>query len=220
MPDSDPPVLTEAFSTSRDGAGTGLVLAQIDQAAPRGRPILWVQDRRAASEAGLPSIRGIQSDERPILRVTANRAIDALWAMEEGLECNALSAVIGEVWGNPKALDFTATKRLALRSRRSGVPLWLLRPDGVADLSVAAERWSVAALPSLDNTLDARAPGLPLWGAELFRSRGARPGRWVASHDRATHRLDLVAEVRDGAVGTGAGGDAPARPRAVGDGRP
>lgn len=215
---------TEAFSNGRDGAGTGLVLAQIDAAVAasdpgRGRgPVLWVQDVRAAREGGMPCQRGIAQVGlgMPILRIAARDAVEALWAMEEGLECVALSAVVGEVWGDPRALDFTATKRLALRARRSGVPLWLLRVDGTAALSVAPDRWRVASAPSAANAFDARAPGPARWTAELFRSRGTAPGTWVAAHDRAAHRLDLAAPLRDGAVGAGAGDGPAPRPRAVG----
>ncbi|WP_220750724.1 ImuA family protein [Jannaschia sp. AI_61] len=193
--------MTEVFTTSRDGAATAFLLAQL---ASRRGPILWVQDRLSAQEGGLPygrGIAGITGQDRPILRVAARTPAEALWAMEEGLECSALSAVIGEVWGSPKVLDFTATKRLALRSQRSKVPLWVLRSDAEPSLSVAPDRWRVASAPSTDNTLDARAPGEALWSAELFRSRTRRPGTWVASHDRASDRLHLVAPLRDGAVG-------------------
>ncbi|WP_299814817.1 hypothetical protein [uncultured Jannaschia sp.] len=227
MSDPDLPPFTEAFATTRDGSGTGFVLAQIEAnlaAAGRGRgrgPILWVQDRRATQEAGLPCLRGIAATGlgMPILRVGARGAAEALWAMEEGLECAALSAVVGEVWGNPKALDFTATKRLALRAARSGVPVWLLRQDAAADLSVAPERWRLVSAASEANPLDARAPGEARWLAELFRSRRRTPGIWMAGHDRAAHRVDLAAPLRDGPVGAG-GGHAPAdTSRAVGGGR-
>ena len=53
-----------------------------------------------------------------LIHVEARDARDALWAMEEGLRCAALSAVIGEIWGDPRALDFTATRRLAVASER------------------------------------------------------------------------------------------------------
>ncbi|SFJ13367.1 ImuA family protein [Jannaschia pohangensis] len=218
------PVFTEAFSTARDGAGTGLLLAQLDAVLGRqgagGKPVLWVQDMRSAQENGLPCLHGIESLglRMPVLRITARNAVDALWAMEEGLECTALSAVVGEVWGNPRALDFTATKRLALRARRTGVPLWLMRLDGAADLSVAPDRWRVASAPSRPNLWDARAPGQACWWAELFRSRSSSPGKWVASHDRSAHRLSLVSAVSDRPVGAGAG-DAPGSgSRAVGGG--
>ena len=216
--------LTEAFSNGRDGAGTGLILAQIDAALAgsdrRKGAILWVQDARAAQEGGLPCLRGIGETglRMPILRIAARDAGEALWAMEEGLECAVLSAVVGEIWGNPKALDFTATKRLALRSRRSGVPLWLLRMDGEADLSVVPDRWRVTPEPSTVNALDGRAPGQARWRTELFRTRGRPPGEWVASHDRASHRLHLVAPLSDGTVGESAGECAAPEPRAVGGG--
>ncbi|SDZ56680.1 protein ImuA [Jannaschia faecimaris] len=223
-PDSALPAFTEAFSNTRDGAGTGLVLAQIDaalSAAQRARgPILWVQDARAVQEGGVPCQRGIAELglKMPILRIAARSAADALWTMEEGLECAALSAVVGEVWGNPKALDFTATKRLAMRSRRSGVPVWLMRPDGVADLSVAPDRWRVDPAPSLDNPWDARAPGRARWLADLFRTRRGAPTRWVAEHDPAAHRLDLVAAFSDRPLGESAGDAARPAFRSVGGG--
>ncbi|MEL6587244.1 MAG: hypothetical protein AAFQ50_11385 [Pseudomonadota bacterium] len=211
--------VSEAFSTSRDGAATGLMLAELDALGRTGKPLLWVQDTRAAQEAGVPCIRGLAALNMPLLRVAARNAAEALWAMEEGLECTSLSAVVGEVWGSPKALDFTATKRLSLRARRSGVPLWLLRPDAQPDLSVAPKRWRVASAPSAGNVLDPRAPGKARWTAELFRARGAKPGTWVASHDRAAHRLDLVAPVRHGTVGEGASPPNRRTPYAVGGGR-
>ena len=219
MPDPDLPAFTETFSDARDGAGMALTFAQLEAGRRRG-PILWVQDRLAAREGGLPYGPGIRGEfglDMPILRVTARDAIAALWAMEEGLECAALSAVIGEIRGNPKVLDFTATKRLALRARRAGVPLWLLRQDAAADLSVAPDRWRAGPAPSGGNPWDARAPGPAFWSAELFRSRRRAPGLWMAAHDRAAHRVDLAAPLRDRPVGEDAGEARAPGPRAVGD---
>ncbi|WP_109565781.1 ImuA family protein [Jannaschia seohaensis] len=207
------PPVTEVLSSSREGAATGFVLAQLDASGRQG-PILWVQDRLSMQEGGLPCFQGVtgqMGQEFPLLHVAAKDAAQALWAMEEGLQCAALSAVIGEIWGTPKALDFTATKRLALRAGRSGVPLWLIRADGTPGLSVAPDRWRVTSAPSAAHPLDPEAPGPALWQAELFRSRRSPPGRWVASHDRAAHRLDLAAALCDRPVGEGQGGPAPSR---------
>jgi protein ImuA len=140
---------------------------------------------------GLPS--------RNLIHVEARDARDALWAMEEGVRCAALSAVIGELWGDPRALDFTATRRLAVASERSGTPCWLVRLGATANLSGARMRWRVASAPSLVNALDGRAPGLAAWGAELFRARGHPPGRWMVTNE--TDRFHLVAEPRDRALG-------------------
>jgi protein ImuA len=172
------PTLSELFAAHpRDGGWAGFLLAQL----ATDKPLLWVQDRMAILESGRIHPPGLPS--RNLVHVEARDARDALWAMEEGLRCAALSAVIGEIWGDPRALDFTATRRLAVASERSHVPCWLVRLGGTANLSGARMRWRIASTPSLLNALDPRAPGVPAWDAELFRARGMPPGRWSIVHD-------------------------------------
>jgi protein ImuA len=134
-----------------------------------------------------------------LFHVFARDPRDALWAMEEGLRCGALSCVIGELWGDRQALDFTATRRLAVASERSGTPCWLVRLGGTANLSGARMRWRIASAPSLANELDPRAPGPPAWDAELFRARGMPPGRWSIAHEADS--FHLVAASGDRALG-------------------
>jgi protein ImuA len=124
-----------------------------------------------------------------LVHVEARDARDALWAMEEGVRCAALSCVIGEIWGDPRVLDFTATRRLAVASERSGTPCWLVRLGGTANLSGARMRWRIASVPSLANDLDPKAPGAPAWDAELFRARGHPPGRWDVAHETGAFPL-------------------------------
>ena len=133
-----------------------------------------------------------------IIHVEARDARAALWAMEEGVRCSGLCGVIGELWGDPAALDFTATRRLAVAAERSGVPCWLVRLGGTANLSGARMRWRIASGPSLANPFDPRAPGAPAWDAELFRARGHPPGRWSIAHEADSFRL--VAAPRGGAL--------------------
>jgi protein ImuA len=179
----------------RDGGWVGFLLAQVDAT----KPVLWVQDRMAILESGRIHPPGLPSQN--LIHVEARDARDALWAMEEGVRCACLSAVIGEIWGDPKVLDFTATRRLAVASERSGTPCWLVRLGGTANLSGARMRWRIASAPSLLNELDPRAPGLAAWDAELFRARGVPPGRWSIAHDRAADRFHLVAGAGDRTLG-------------------
>jgi protein ImuA len=109
--------------------------------------------------------------------------------MEEGLRCSGLSGVIGELWGDPAALDFTATRRLAVAAERSRVPCWLVRLAGTANLSGARMRWRIASMPSIANPFDPRAPGTSAWEAELFRARGHPPGRWSVAHEAGAFHL-------------------------------
>ena len=48
--------------------------------------------------------------------------------------------MIGELWGDPASLDFTATRRLAVAAERTGVDCWLVRLGGTANLSGARMR--------------------------------------------------------------------------------
>ena len=194
LPAPPSPTLSELFATHpRDGGWAGFLLAQVDGA----KPMLWVQDRMAILESGRVHPPGLP--KRALIHVEARDAKDALWAMEEGLRCAALSCVIGELWGDPKVLDFTATRRLAVASERSGVAAFLIRLGGHANLSGARMRWRIASVPSLLNSLDPRAPGLPAWDVELFRARGLPPGRWNLAHE--ADRFHLVAGAGDRALG-------------------
>ena len=183
-----PAMLSEVFAeTPMDGAVTGFVLAQL---GPGGKPVLWVQDRMSRLEAGRPCLAGMRPGVA-VLKVDAPSARDSLWTAEQGLGWASLGGVIAEIWGDPPAVDFTATKRLALRSEAHGVPCWLLRRFTQPNLSAARERWRVGPLPSDRHAFDLRAPGLPRWRVELFRSRLRPPGVWTASYDPAHQHLVL-----------------------------
>ena len=193
LPAPPKPTLSELFAASpRDGGWAGFLLAQ----TAREKPLLWVQDRMAIIESGRVYPPGLRDIE--LIHVEARDAKLALWAMEEGVRCSGLSGVIGELWGDPAALDFTATRRLAVAAERSGVPCWLVRLAGTANLSGARMRWRIASSPSIANPLDQRASGTPAWDAELFRARGHQPGRWGIAHEAGA--FHLVAPAGGGAM--------------------
>jgi protein ImuA len=195
------PTLSEAFSSAHSDAGViGFILSQRPQQTT---PVLWVQDRLSRKEAGLPYLPGMR--HKSILHVDVSRPTDVLWAMEEGLRCKALSCVIGEVWGDPPALSFTATKRLAMRAETNDIACWLIRRAASPDLSAARHRWRITSLPSAPHPHDPQSPGAPRWQAELFRSRSHTPGTWVVSYDRAADRIDFTSPLRDREMAEGHG---------------
>jgi protein ImuA len=194
LPSPPHSTLSELFAVHpRDGGWAGFLLAQLGG----DKPLLWIQDRMAILESGRVHPPGLPGQN--LIHVETRDARDALWAMEEGVRCACLSAVIGELWGDPRALDFTATRRLAVAAERSGTPCWLVRLNGTANLSGARMRWRLGSAPSLANELDPRAAGLPVWDAELFRARGHPPGRWSIAHE--ADRFHLVAGAGDRALG-------------------
>lgn len=195
---ADDPGHSEVFASSREGTGAAFALALAQDRlhaaspdpladAPDQRMWLWVQDREALRRSGRPYLPGLSRALRHrLIHVAARTAQDALFALEEGLRCRDLAFVIGEIAGNPKALSFTAQRRLSLAAQRHGVPLWLVRLDAARDLSSARMRWQASAAPSLQSRFNPAAPGAPRWQAELFRARRHSPGEWVLGPDSSS----------------------------------
>lgn len=181
----------EVFASVQEGGGSALALGlAMDALRAQGfgpqdqRPFLWVQDRMALRLSGRPCRSGLPPGLRHrLIHVLAANAQDALFALEEGLRCRELAFVIGEMTGNPGALDFTASRRLSLAAQRHGVPLWLVRLDAQRDLSSARMRWAVRSAPSASDRWNAQAPGAPHWRATLFRARNHPPGEWTLGDD-------------------------------------
>lgn len=208
--------LSEIFpAIGAEAAAAGFILARM---GGRPGPLLWIQHGLARRETGRPFLPGQSSRNKSLMLMQLSRPVDVMTAVEEGLRCKALAAVVAEIRGDSAAVNFTAMKRLALRAETDGVPCWLIRQGAQADLSAARDRWRISPLPSAANPDDPRAPGPPRWRVELFRSRDGRPGEWVAQYERgqgdgAEDRLDLAAAVPDGTLAdyAAAGGQHSAR---------
>jgi protein ImuA len=196
---------TELFASADDASGAALALAfahdQNDPHDPDKRPWLWVQDKTAIRQSGRPYRPGLPEAMRHrLIHVAADKAQDALFALEEGLRCRDLAFVIGEIAGNPAALDFTASRRLSLVSARHGVPLWLIRLAARHDLGSARMRWDVASAPSPPPAWNAQGPGDPRWQADLFRAHVFQPGQWMLGHDGRSQALAAFAPDHGGVV--------------------
>jgi protein ImuA len=191
---------SEIFAISDGASGAGLALAlardalQVAQHRAGREPVaereelrmvLWVQDRTSIRLTGRPCLHGLPQDLcHRLIHVEARTPEDALFALEEGLRCRDFAFVLGEITGNPRALSFTASRRLSLTAERHGVPLWLVRVDAVEDLSSARMRWKAGPAASPPGRWNATAPGTPSWLAELFRARGYPSGEWILRNDQ------------------------------------
>ena len=191
-----PALHSELFASSREGGGAAAALAfafddirhvpraEGSEARDR-RSVLWVQTREAARRVGRPYRAGLpHALQGRVIHVLAEKAEDALFALEEGLRCRDFAFVLGEIAGNPGALDFTASRRLTLAGERHGVPLFLVRLDAARDLSSARMRWEIASAPSPAPRWNPQAPGAPRWRANLFRARAHAPGEWMLGEGR------------------------------------
>jgi protein ImuA len=161
------------------GAALGFALGLAKGLLTPERPaLLMLQLAHAAQDLGLPYGAGLSgfgiAPEALLLGRLANLP-ELLWAIEEAIACRAIAAVIAEVPGEPKALDFTASRRLSLRAASGGASVLLLRHGQTREASAARLRWRVTPAPSLPPPFDAAAPGSPRWRVTL--EKGGLPQR-------------------------------------------
>jgi protein ImuA len=200
--------LHEVFATEtrQSASATGFAAGMVERLSNH-RPILWVQHDFAEAEAGALSMNGFAElglDPCRLVLVRVTNAETALKVTADALACDALGAVVCEVWGETKAFDLTASRRLTLAAQSSGVSCVMLCTSSQPAISTAETRWVVSAARSLSR------PSWSVWGgpmldAELVRNRHGQTGRWIMEwncderifHEPATHSQPLVAAPAD-----------------------
>ncbi|MGF1595242.1 MAG: ImuA family protein [Kiloniellaceae bacterium] len=204
-----------------DGATLGFclaLLARLERAFPDSGQILWVSRR---GDLYPPALAGQGLAPGRFLIARARSDAEVLWAMEEGLRCVRLAAVVGEVEG----LDRLAGRRLQLaaeasRNETSGVTAFALHrrfrpPRAGRAASAALSRWRVtpraSGAPSQDLWGESFI-GRPRWRLDLLRCRGAAPGSWQVEWDDAACGFSLAAALRDRSLGACPGRAAAAGP--------
>lgn len=196
--------LTEVRSLGlRDaGAASGFILAlaarlhaQATRTGAAVSPVLWIGDTVATMEAGLPYAVGIRDfglEPAAFLQASPRKLEEALWLAEAALGSAAFAVVILEVRGNPARFGLTESRRLALRAKAAGRPLFLLRQGGEEEASSALFRFSVEPAPALarplpDGSVLGGSIGHPAFRLTLEKSRNPAPLsitlEWNA-HDR------------------------------------
>jgi protein ImuA len=152
-------------------ASIGFIAGLLKFFMQNGGACLWIGVSRTVFPPALQAF-GIEPDR--IIFVDLKQEKDVLWAMEEGLKCQGLSAVIAEV----RDISLTASRRLQLAVETSKVTGFILRNDS-RKLSTTAcvARWKIKPLAS---ALEAGMPGVgfPRWNVELLKVRNGNPGSW------------------------------------------
>lgn len=181
-------------------AATGFVAGLAHRLAGR-RPLLWVRQDFAEIESGALSLGGLKElglDPRLLVVVRAADAEEALRVSADALACDALGAVVLDVWGEVRQLDLIASRRLTLTARTSNVTCLVLRTSAMPATSTAETRWMVRGVPSPSAT---EAWGAPVLDAELVRNRHGQTGRWIMEwkcdeglfREQATYSQSVVA---------------------------
>jgi protein ImuA len=174
-------------------------------------PLLWCLTERAAREWGAPYGPGLIAfglDPALVLIVQTRNAVDAAWALEEGLKAGAFIAALGQI--EVKA-PFVA-RRLGLAAQTSRTPCLLLSGHQGSGLPGTLTRWRIAPERTSGGAFDVSAPGPPAWQLTLERCRGMAPARsWTVEFrdvaygfrlaPRFTNRTDEAGEDRQARSG-------------------
>jgi protein ImuA len=171
----------EVFCEGHQSAvATGFVAGLVGRAAAR-RPLVWVRQDFSELETGALSMSGLAElglDPRLVVSVRAADVESALRTAADALACDALGAVVLEVWGGARQLDLVASRKLTLAAQASGVTGLLLRVAAEPQPSTAETRWIVRAAHS-PPAIAWNAWGAPVFDAHLVRNRHGLLGRWI-----------------------------------------
>ncbi|MBB6485618.1 ImuA family protein [Rhizobium lusitanum] len=185
-------------------------------------PILWIGDTVATMEAGLPYAIGLRDfglEPAAFLQASPRKLEEALWLAEAALGSAAFAVVILEVRGNPSRFGLTESRRLALRAKAAGRPLFLLRQGGEEEASSALFRFSVEpapapARPLPDGSVLGGSIGHPAFRLTLEKSRNPAPLsitlEWNAHDRRFAPVSDIQCPAFPGEHAAHSGADLPA----------
>jgi len=200
--------LHEVFAqeTRQSAAATGFAVGIAGLLAKQ-RTMLWVRQDFVEWEAGALSMNGLAElgcDPRRLVLVRAHDAEAALRVAADGLACDALGAVVLDLWGEVRAFDLVASRKLTLAAQASGVSCVMLRTSATPAVSTAETRWTLRAACSPPRP-EWSAWGNPMFDAELVRNRHGQTGQWIMEwncdeclfRDVATHSLPVAAAPAD-----------------------
>lgn len=186
--------------------GFGAMLAAMLSASPPDTPCFFVRPlRRGGGHLYPPGLTELGIDPNRCFSVHVPDLLAALKATADIARSGAAGAVLVEIEGNPRLLDLTASRRLALSAEKSGTTVLLLRMGARESPSAAYSRWQVASAPS--TPLLADAPGGPTFDITMLRHRRMAAGQsarlvWDSKKQRFDEQADAIIPQRESAGAT------------------
>ena len=132
--------------------------------------LLWISASRTLFP---PAIKFFGIEPEKIIFIDLQKDKEVLWAAEEALKCEGLTAVIAEL----KDLNFTVSRRLQLAVESSGVTGFILHQSKSYATTACITRWRITPAAS---QLNGEMPGVgcPRWKVELLKVRNGKTGSW------------------------------------------
>jgi protein ImuA len=164
--------LLSAETDAQAATLAGFVAACLAQAPAR--PVVWVTHPRSRIDGGElhgPGLAELGVDPGRLLLVNAHSSGDVFWTLEEALASRAVAAAVGELPAGCRSLGLTSTRRLALRSEKAGVPVYLLTVGSALPATACRTVWRLAARPGRTAAAGRVLLGLPSWRAEMLKNK-------------------------------------------------
>ena len=184
--------LHEVVGPYADPAANGFALTLIGKLCDPGGHFIWCRPKYSDALLGIPYGPGLKRFgimPGSLTLVEVERPADVLWAMEECLKGEGLSAVYGE----DLRLDLTSSRRLQLAAETSGVTAFaLLSPNHHPPPSAALSRWRVNSSAS-----PPERPFSSRWDLTLERCRGGTSKHWIVDWDEAALAFRMAAPISD-----------------------
>lgn len=155
-----------------DAAATnGFVAAMISRLMNLSGVCVWISTAGTIYPGALKSF-GV--DPEKIIFIDLKKERDVLYAMEEALKCNRVTAVLGEI----QNITFKESRRFQLAAEQSRVTGFILRNNIQSINNIACvSRWRITSLKS-QLPEDMPGVGFPRWHVELLKVRNGFPGKW------------------------------------------
>lgn len=153
-------------------SSSGFLAALLSTLMQHDGACLWISHSRTLFPAALPAF-GISPDR--IIFIDLKTEKDVLWATEEALKCEGISAVIAELG----SISFAQSRRLQLVVEQSKVTGFILRKDAMKiGTTACTARWQISPLPTVP---EVGLPGVghPRWEVALLKVRNGHTGSWI-----------------------------------------
>jgi protein ImuA len=170
--------LHEIFAASAGDAASasGFALMLAAMLDKEKRALFLIREyRRGSGRYYPPGLAELGIDPARCFSVDAPDTLAALKATADIARSGAAGVVLIELAGNPRLLDLTASRRLALAAEQTGTAVLLLRLGARESPSAAYSRWQVASAESAPLLAD--APGGPAFTVTLLRHRRMAAGQ-------------------------------------------
>jgi len=169
--------LHEFLATNMEDAAAsgGFISVLLSTLMKKGGLCLWISAQRKIFP---PSLITFGLSPERIIFIDLQNERDVLWASEEALKCESLTAVVTEL----DEISFAQSRRLQLVIEKSRVTAFVIRKNaGKLSSTLAAARWRISAMPS--GAIDG-LPGLGFarWHVELLKVKNGIPGNWMIEY--------------------------------------